>query len=498
MTDYFVDYTNGLDTNNGLRTTGNVISAHSHTPETITCAGLHGTAIGNGSFVYVTAGGGIGTWAYTSGWDDATHIITLDRALAGVANNDVFDLITPEKTILATTGAAKTAGDNIYLRTATSHLPGANVTTSSAGSKAAYISLIGCSTTDSTDFWHDGTTTAATIDFSAAAYYFYGTKSWWNFKNIIFKNGTPTYAVFRLNAVSSCVINGCTFNNATNNVVAARVEFSNDVEFNSCAFEGVGTTGAKSSMYISTSTVKILNSTFNATVSTNVAVGADASTVLFKNCTFGATNAYATRDFEAYYGSKLYFQNCRFYTAAHYYYPADAPTSALFCEDDGQVYGAMAMYTGRGSVTKKTDVVRAGGATSSALMLPASIVGAYCPLSLTNVMFSTGSLGDFKVWCPASESTITLYMSGYGTWTTVPTNVQLWVEVEYVSNDTDGSIARTIARSTAILTQADQAAWVAFPVTFTPHVASFAYVTVYLTLYESGKGVYVDVNPILS
>ena len=100
--------------------------------------------------------------------------------------------------------------------------------------------------------------------------------------------------------------------------------------------------------------------------------------------------------------------------------------------------------------------------------------------------------GDFRIWCPASATTITIYIRGFG-WTTFPTASELYIQAEYLDEATGGHRAKTTSTQTLI----NNTDWVGFTTTFAPAQAGWAYIKVYLKKYTADCGVYVDVRPVI-
>jgi hypothetical protein len=484
MTDYFIDYTNGLDTNDGTRRTTLNVDSTSDTTH-ITCAAISGLTIGAGSYVWVTGRSG----SLVTSFAGTTLVLT--TSISGLTANDKFDLITPYKTVQKYTGDARTAGDNGYLRTQADHVSAAAdiTTTTSSTPDASRISLIGCSTGDNTDFWHDGTTTRATITFSGNDYQFIASKDYWYYKNIKFYNGHDTNGVCYVNNCYNAYFYGCLFKNDTIAHHCVYAVYTIDATFDTCTFEGAANSGGTASATIGQGTAIFLNCTFNATTATTYGLGASGSQVTCYNCIWGNTNTYALYDIYAYYGGIVHLQNCKTYGTT-----AGLAYSSVFAEDYDQTYGQHRRYNGTlGNVTKNTSVVRSGGATSSALMEPSTRCGLMMPLKLFFHM-PYGSEG-FKIWCDAVSTTVTIYMRAYGTWGTLPTNAQLNIKAWYLTSASTAARAYSTA-STQVLP--DDTTWTAFTTTFTPGRAGWAYVNVYLMKYTASCGCYVDVKPLIT
>ena len=161
----------------------------------------------------------------------------------------------------------------------------------------------------------------------------------------------------------------------------------------------------------------------------------------------------------------------------------NAQDAAYYSEDDQQVAGANKAYLYMGTLEKDTTNIRTGGGSSSIKASPNSNVGSFAKLQLF----------EYPVYLPATATTITVYMLGFG-WTTFPTANELWIELEYLDSST--GTTRTTIKSTETLV--DNTNWTAFTVSATPGQEGVAYLRGYLTKYELNSGVYVDIKPVLS
>jgi hypothetical protein len=126
-------------------------------------------------------------------------------------------------------------------------------------------------------------------------------------------------------------------------------------------------------------------------------------------------------------------------------------------------------------------------------MMPTAGCNAIFPLTINGVL--SNIIPDFAIYnTSTSEVTITVYIRATEAWATYPTTAQLYLEASYLSNA--ASAARTTVVSDEVLS--DGSTWVGFQCTFTPARAGWIYLKLYLALYESGKGILVDIKPIIS
>jgi hypothetical protein len=496
---YFIDYTNGNDARTGLRIpagditsiTYNTVDSTADTTHFVDAALTGADDYILGSYVWnVTRGIG----ALITDFVALTDTVTLGSAIAGMTAGDSYYILDSWKTINKyTTTTARTAGDIAYLRANMTHTQGAaDIICDEVGTSALYISLIGCNATQVVDPWHDASDALPVIDFNNGAYQMNLARNFWFFKNLSIKNSNDANGIIYINYARVDFTN-CVFNNATHTTFGIRHNYPADCLFIDCAFEGVGGSGA-TTVYNSYGTSRYVNCTFNATVATTYGFSQQSASAYFDGCSIGNTGNYASYDFQLYNNSFAYMRNCKFYSTLAkriLYEPAPSPSmGAMYCQDAQQVYGDNIIYTRQGTVTRVTTPLRPNGAASCAKMEPdATFCGIFDPLTLKN---SPGQWEpDFCVWCTAGSHTITVYMLSITTWGGVyPTAAELFLEAEYVSNATDGTIARTTVVSTAVL--ADATTWVPFTVTVIPVVASFVNLKVKLGKYVAANGVYVE------
>jgi len=167
-----------------------------------------------------------------------------------------------------------------------------------------------------------------------------------------------------------------------------------------------------------------------------------------------------------------------------------AQHARVHMEDFDQVKGNHKSFFWNGTVEKDTGVTRPGGGPSSAKVLPNANITTAIPLTLAEDWLA----GDFQVWCPASPTTITVYMRATAAWSVYPTAAELYIQAEYWADATAKRAKST--KSTQVLS--DGSTWVAFTTTFTPSQAGFVFVKAVLGKYESGKGIHVDIKPVVS
>ena len=152
----------------------------------------------------------------------------------------------------------------------------------------------------------------------------------------------------------------------------------------------------------------------------------------------------------------------------------------VFCEDYGQVLGASYAFLPTGDVIKNTTTVRGGGAASSLEVVPLSNCATIAPVQI----FEWTELA-----VAASAQNKSVYMRPDAAWSVYPTNTELYIEAEYISNAT--TFATTVVKSAAVLDHATN--WTQFTIPeFTPAAAGHVRYRAYLKKYEASRKVYVD------
>lgn len=150
-------------------------------------------------------------------------------------------------------------------------------------------------------------------------------------------------------------------------------------------------------------------------------------------------------------------------------------------EDYGRVLGASRRYSYFGEIIKNNSVLRAGGASASLEVIPAS----NCNITYNPIPIFEWT--ELSVAAAAQNKSV--YIRANEAFSSYPTAAQLYVEAEYISNGT--TFATSKSTSTAVLS--DGSTWVQFTIPeFTPAVAGHVRYRAYLGWYESGKKIYVD------
>jgi len=382
-----------------------------------------------------------------------------------------------------TSVTARTAGDIAYVRAGTTETVGAaNITFDENGNANDLIYLIGCDSVIN-DPWGDASDVKPILDFNSGAYYFYTyTRNYWWFANLEFNNSISTTATIYMRG------GPCFYDNidVSDNVGGLYVytngnSIISNSDFHSNTVYGIYVMGGAA--YLKDVNIYGNGYGINASGFNN--------TVYLKNVIFGAGTENSTYDiYVASAGSIAFGRNVTFNSTNKIDIGTVANSNSVRIEDYGGVKGANILFTSMGTITKDTGVTHSGGANSSAKIEPSSNCTPNFPLTISGDKLS----GDFVIWAPASETTVTVYIRAIDAWGTYPTNAQLYIDAEYFA----GGVTKRAVSTASTQVLSDASTWVAFTITFTPDTAGWAYVSVHLNYYEASKGVYVDVKPVVT
>jgi len=499
---YYIDNVNGTDASSGLReptTSHNYVDSSAANTETV-CAALLSAADDyyNGATIWNrTRGAGAIVSDYTGLTKTLTH-----GAIAGHVATDEFYLVNAWKTLskAATTCAV---GDIAYYRAGQTETLAVVVNFTNDGTTAEYISIIGMGTgsatletTDgtATEAWHDASTTRPIIDGNNGNYYInLSGDDFWQLKNLDIRNtNSNTAGCLHVSSSSFNMVNCIVRDSAHASGFNLTTASSTKVTIENCQLKNANNINLR----CVDSIVFINNTTFDSgALGTLTGMQATESIIYLNGCVFGGTSAHVTNDIVTTYPeTKTYATNCKIDItkvtfAAGYYVETHSPQ--FFGEDHNQVYGAQVSKGFVGVTERVTDVIRSGGATSSVKIVPSAYVGLLRPFILQDFPKPT-----WQVWLPAGAATLTVYVRGLN-WASYPTAAQLYLEAEYVTDDTTGAITRSTVVSDEVLT--DNTTWVGLQCAVNPHVASFVDLKLYLGLYEDATtGVYVDIKPVIS
>jgi len=382
-----------------------------------------------------------------------------------------------------TTDTARSPGDILKVRANQTHLyAGIDIVFDEDGNANNMIEIRGCSSTD--DPWGDGSDVRPVIGFGdTESHLGILSDTFWKWKRLECIESNYSSGIAYVYIGSDTIIEDCIFRDAGSRGVS--LSYSGNISIQNCSFYS----NSFRNLFSECSKFRCVDCAFNGgTATTDYGIYLSYISIgELINCTFGSSSAHDVADILFNYPGRIYARNCSFAGSITFSYVLEG--AFLRSEDHNQTKGAHRTYYYNGTIEKDTSVVRSGGASSSARMSPNSYCGLYHPLTIADDFCS----GDFKLWLPASEKTVTIYMRTFG-FTSLPTADELYIEASYLDEATGGH--RATIKSTQTVSANDT--WTAFSVTFTPAQEGWVYVTVYLKKYESSSGVYVDIKPVVS
>lgn len=386
-----------------------------------------------------------------------------------------------------TTDHVRIPGDVLKVRTNQTHVyAGTDIVFDECGTVEQLIQIKGCSADDNP--WFDDIFTPPVIRFRNTANQLYmDSIDYWKLSRLEFCESTDTYGILHLFLSNHITLDRCylrdasysglnisysgdilirdswLWNNTQRNIDAWQAEFKC---VRSCLYGG--SSGTDEGLYLSPAVAELVDCLFGYEYDGDPSAH-DEDDVLF-----------------VFPGSRVHARNCKF--EGYISFNASAPGCVFHSEDHNQKGAHKSLYL-CGRVVKVTDIVRTGGASSSAKMVPNYLCGPNFPLTIAGDFCA----GDFRLWLPAEQKTVTIYLRTYG-YSTLPTANELYIEASYLDESSGGH--RAVCRSTQTVSANDT--WTAFSVTFTPAQEGWVYVTVFLKKYESNSGVYVDIKPVVS
>jgi hypothetical protein len=415
-------------------------ATHSHLTGTITFTNASGTVTGDGSNFdpevtvgdYIRQSDGTQWYKVSARASDTSLTITpvLQQATHTDDANASFLCVSATNTGAAiatafphlnryTTDTARTAGDILKVRAnQTNVIAGVNITFDEAGTVTAYDEIRGCSVAD--DPFSDASNVQPIFDFGNTAFQVTLSKAYWRLYNLTVTNNTKAYdGLITLTGIADNVDTCTVFlnNNANGHGITNNISVG---YINNCTVYS----NKYSNIYQATGLLNISGCIINGGAATTDYGVYSAGCCMITNTTIGATTSHDTASVRTSFG----------YVILHNSTLADSTPIVLatyedymLSEDNDQVLGAQKAWYSSGTVTKSSTVLRTGGGSSSALMLPSSVCTIKYPLNIAH-----GSLNpDFAIWCPASPTTITVYMRANTIWATYPTAAQLFIQADY-------------------------------------------------------------------
>jgi hypothetical protein len=500
MTVYYVDNVNGNDAHAGDKSGAKIIDSTVDTTHFVDVAmsGFGDDAF-NGDFFYNRTRS---LSSLITDYTSATGAFVLATPITGMAIGDDYYIIRSWKTIgKATTTIA--AGDIAYVRAGTTYLLAAICNCTNDGTPTSYIKLIGMGTgtatletTDgtATEAWHDASTVRPIIDCNSADYYLYVyLDDYWRVENIAGTNTTYAYGALAAESCRSPKFINCYFYDNIDYTIACGIGIYGLYTpglIQDCVFTNNRRAGVRLA-FASAALVKgcVFNGGAGSGAGCQYGIEIIRGRYFMQDCTFGVATAFIDGDFGLYDGNSFAIGRNITLTAPLLSAGYDTTPSWISIEGYQGVEADHIQMGVLGKVYSERTIVRAGGAVSSAKIIPTTYVNVTTPINLSN-----SNPFDFAVWCPASATTISIYVRGLN-WASFPTAAQLNIVSEYLNHATNAT--RLSVTSTQVLT--DNTTWTALTTTFTPAQAGFVYVKLNLSLYEDATtGIYVDIKPVIS
>jgi len=391
-----------------------------------------------------------------------------------------------------TTTEIRTPGDIAYVRAGVTWPQGTlavDITFDEDGTPDLYISIIGCDSVTN-DPWGDASDVKPIIDFEDGAYQCtLNGDNYWHIDRVDFMQSADSLGCFYCTAAYNNKLEDCVIRDGASSSVEGLNLSNASIVLSGCSFsdcDGI-------SILITNAYALIDNCTIDAGGAVGSTYGVfltSGSNVDIVDTTIAGSNAFDTAEVYARYSSRVRMRNVTF-GASETLTVLDS--SEMFSEDhDGTFENQLTKYS-NGTITRGTASPRSGGADSFAIMAPDSSCGLNSPLKLENNPLS----GAFKIWLTAAEHTVTVYARDPDNWATQPGNSggeeTFYIQASYLSNG--ASAARSLSTKSAQDSTGD-AAWVGYTTTFTMAREGWAYISVVLAAYESGKTMEVDIKPV--
>lgn len=473
-----------------LNKSGDLAGTWTFTQTSAAVAGVGGNAqtLGLGAGDYVKAAA-IDEWYKISavGGENAITLAynfvaaTQAGVVASYADVSVNDGTTTGKAFVHpnqfTTDLLRTAGDIVYVRRNQTHLIMAVVVNfDEDGTKALPMEFVG----DDGTGWAGDADVKPTFNFGTSSFNFNTSgDDYWNFRRIIINGGSNVQGVFIVGGNFDWFYDCATQNCTGGGYGVTFLWNGQNYYFENCAWTGNSNNAVNQ---YQGSYAKFVNCTWNGN-SNCLANGATGAVADLIGCSFGTSSANTGYNIYCGTNAKAYARNCVFEAGATKIQAAGAK-SGVYSEDHNSVKGDHKAWFYEGTIIKDTVTVRVGGASSSAKVAPSTTIATY-PYLFT--------IFEACMYAPAVAKTYSLYMLG-NAWTTLPTAGQLYTEVEYF--DEAGTAHKTTSVSTAVLAVNDL--WYEFPVTVHPAADGLLRIRAYLTKYQAGAYVYVDIKPVVS
>ena len=419
-----------------------------------------------------------------------TYYIDLDN---GDDSNDGLSTSNAWKTIQQyTTNTVRSPGDIAYVRANTTQTLSSDINFDEDGNADNPIKIIGCDSTNN-DPWNDNSDAKPTIDCNSANGS-YQVKlymdNYWHLERLEMKDSSDYNGIFYIYGSHPSWIIDCDIHNHSDNTSGKGI-YTNYYSVVNVQSSSLYSNGAINIYLYNSSLLHLSNSNLNGGAgTTNYGVYINYAKAYIFNTDFADSSAHDSYDIYATNASPVYLVNCYLGTSTPIY--VFEWTSWVRCQNYNNSSDDNRSWYYMGTVKSDTSVVRTGGSDVSALVEPNSYCNSAYPLTLTGGLIDTSFFPNFSIRCNAQQTTVTVYIRSKGAWSSYPTADELYIQTRYW-NGSDYVLSN---KSTQTLN--DDTTWVGFTNTFTPAAESWAYVDVFLKKYESGKGVYVDLKPVVS
>lgn len=378
-----------------------------------------------------------------------------------------------------TSVTVRSPGDIAKVRANTSQTATAVINCDEDGNDDNYIEIRGCSVAD--DPWGDASDVKPILTFGDGAYYLYVyNDDFWKLNRLVVKEANSSSGnIYIKYARGIYLLNLDSIDNSNSGGKGINLLDAINFIIEGCSLKD----NLDTNIYAKTSKGQIINTSLDggATTTDRGLYAFHSSYVEIVESEFGQITAHDLQDIRARHNSIVKLRNTKLGTAG-----IEVVTGGVIFEEDADgTFEAGKITHYEGLVTKDTSI-KTGNADFSCKMEPNSYCGINDALSL-----NCGSIIEFPFNVKLSASvqkTITIKIRSLGTWSTYPTNTELYIEASYYDSTSDAG--RSTIKSTQVLSHPTN--WVDFTVTLTPQRDGDVYINVYLKKYEASKGCYVN------
>lgn len=371
----------------------------------------------------------------------------------------------------------RSAGDVLYCRRNQTHIiESKNIDPDEAGSISSFIKVMG---DDGTGWVGETGYSDPVIDFNYASHKWNQTVSYWHFKDLEICQGSESRLMDLYGGV--WIVENCLFHSisaAFGNVLCWANP--NYIWFNNCTFH-TNTNGGAGALVRGMGAPSELHfkdcSFYNAALY-GIHDSSSAAWYL-EDCVFGTPTQ---NQYDVGPNTLGYFINCDFNSTNKFHYNQGWGAVGLFIMDYDDTKNSNKAIYRNGVVDRVTSPVRSSGADTSIQCEPLAYADDLNDYDNYFVMYETW------IFNGGTEKTYSLYMRATGTWSSLPSNTELYLEASYFDSPSDAG--RSEAVSTDTISVEDT--WTQFSVTCTPARAGPVRLRAILKKYESGKKIIID------